>query len=184
MRVISGNLKGFRLSTPKGNPLRPTTDRVKEALFQILSDTVQGIHFLDLFSGTGNVGIEAISRGAFHAHLVESNPKHLSVIKANIAKCRIQEKITLYSINVFTFLKKANQRKDSFGIIFLDPPYFKEETEQILSSPELIAILKERGCVIVEHFHKRPIVKVPPGLKKEKDYRYGDSILSFFRKEQ
>jgi len=124
MRVIAGNLKGFRLSTLKGNPLRPTTDRVKEALFQILSDTVQGIYLLDLFSGTGNVGIEAISRGAFHACLVESNPKHLSVIRANIAKCRIQEKTTLYPINAFTFLKKSQSTEEFFWDHFFGSALF------------------------------------------------------------
>jgi 16S rRNA G966 N2-methylase RsmD len=128
------------------------------------------------------VGIEAISRGAHHSHFVESHPNHLSVIRANIEKCGIREKTTLYPLHVVTFLKKAIHRKECFEIIFLDPPYFEDEAQEVLLRPELGEILKDPGLLIIEHFHKRPILKVHPGLSKGKEYRYGDSILSFFRK--
>jgi 16S rRNA (guanine(966)-N(2))-methyltransferase RsmD len=181
MRVVAGELRGRMLSAPKGNLLRPTADRVKEALFNILLESIQGTRFLDLFAGTGNVGIEAISRGAQHAVFVETNPFHLNVLRRNVERCGIKEKTTIVMADATSFIKQAERRNDSFGIIFMDPPYFDRTLEEVLENPGLPRLLERGGWLIVEHFHKILLMDHYRLIKKEREYHYGDSILSFFQ---
>ncbi len=181
MRVIGGELKGRRLSAPKGNLLRPTADRVKEALFNILSGSTQGTRFLDLFAGTGSVGIEAISRGAKHTVFVETNPFHLNALRRNVERCGIKEKTTIVMAHATSFIKQANRGNESFDIIFMDPPYFDRALEEVLENPGLPLLLEGEGRLIVEHFHKTLLRDYYRLIKKEREYYYGDSILSFFK---
>ena len=178
MRIIAGDLKGIRITAPKGRPLRPTSDRVKEALFSIISAEVQGIHFLDLYAGTGSIGIEALSRGAHHAWFVEENSKHLGFLKKNVEKCHLMGKSTIIHSLVGSFITETFK---PFDIIFMDPPYFNASLENILGYPKLHSLLRKDGFIIMEHFHKVSLMDGYGNLKKYKEYRYGDTLLTFFR---
>ena len=181
MRIIAGELKGTRITAPNGRPLRPTSDRVKEALFSILSAEVHGIEFLDLFAGTGSIGIEALSRGAHHAWFVEDNSKHLGFLRKNVEKCHLVGKTTIINSHVDSFITDPFQKRKPFDIIFMDPPYFDAALENILDHPKLHSLLKKDGFIVVEHFHKVSLKNAYGNLKKLKEYRYGDSLLTFFR---
>ena len=136
MRVISGKLKGKRLFTLKGLDLRPTSDRVKEAIFDILQNSIPGRKVLDLFAGTGAMGIEALSRGAKRAVFVEGSPQSLTVLYKNLEACRLQEQAEVLSREVQAGIKILSERGETFDLIFLDPPYGKglaRKTLQALS---------------------------------------------------
>ena len=181
MRIIAGDLKGTRITAPKGRPLRPTSDRVKEALFSIISAEVHGIRFLDLFAGTGSIGIEALSRGAQHAWFVEENFKHLGFLRKNVEKCHLMSKTTIIKSDVESFIKDPFLKRKHFDIIFMDPPYFDASLDNILDHPKLHSLLKKKGVIIAEHFHKVSLKDKYLSLKKTKEYHYGDSFLTFFR---
>lgn len=178
MRIIAGELKGIRITAPSGRPLRPTSDRVKEALFSIISPEVPGTHFLDLYAGTGSIGIEALSRGAQHAWFVEKNSRHLGFLRKNVEKCGLMDKSTIINSHVESFIADTC---DPFDIIFMDPPYSDASLENILAHPKLHSLLKRDGIIIVEHFHKVPLLNEYGNLEKLKKYRYGDTQLTFFR---
>jgi len=178
MRIIAGEFKGTRIVAPKGRPLRPTSDKVKEALFSIISTEVQGIHFLDLYAGTGSIGIEALSRGAHHAWFVEENSNHLGFIQKNVEKCHLMAKSTIINSHVKSFITGTFK---PFDIIFMDPPYFDDSLENILGHPKLHSLLKKNGFIILEHFKKVSLMDGYGNLKKLKEYRYGDTQLTFFR---
>ena len=136
MRVISGKLKGKRLFSLKGMDLRPTSDRVKEAIFDILQDCFQGQKVLDLFAGTGALGIEALSRGAKRAVFVEGSARSRTVLYKNLETCRLQEQAEVLSREVRAGIKIYAERGETFDLIFLDPPYGKglaRQTLQVLS---------------------------------------------------
>ena len=122
MRVIAGTQKGRRLHGPKGPGLRPTADRVKEALFSILGSRVAGARFLDLYAGTGAIGIEALSRGASSVTFVESNPSAGCILKTNLAACGLEADANLFLSQAETFLRSARTGTAAFDIIFADPP--------------------------------------------------------------
>lgn len=131
MRVIAGSRRSIRLTTVKGEQVRPTTDRIKETLFNILQPYLPGCSFLDLFSGSGAIGIEALSRGAKEAVLVEKNREALACIRANLKATHFEETAVLKSGDVLTVL--SAMQHDPFDIIFMDPPYKLGIEEQVLS---------------------------------------------------
>jgi len=179
MRVIGGTSRGRRLAGPRGLEVRPTADHVKEALFNILADRMVGARFLDLFAGTGNIGIEALSREARQATFVESNPAVSRLLRANLRRCGFERCADVHLMPVSRFLKHC--REPAYDIIFLDPPYQTQEAEQVLPSLGRDAIIRPNGVVVVEHFHKSPLDERIGHLALVKTYRYGDTCLSVFR---
>jgi 16S rRNA (guanine966-N2)-methyltransferase len=133
MRVISGSAKGRILKSPKGKNTRPTSDKVKGAFFNILSDYVQQAVFLDLFAGTGSIGIEAISRGAEKCIFVENDPQSVAIIKANLNLTGMYDQGEVLACNINRGLKILAEKKESFNIVYLDPPYKYEEIPTILN---------------------------------------------------
>ncbi len=162
--------------------LRPTTGKVREAVFNILRDKIDNARFLDLYAGTGAVGVEALNKGASEAVFVETIRSNTTNIKRLIEKFDLTGKSRIISQKAVSFIDWAELNGLSFDIIFLDPPYHTDEIIQILSAIGKSNILKEEGIVIAEHFAKRQLPDEFGILKKVKDYVYGDSVLSFFVK--
>lgn len=144
MRVIAGNVKGRKLKAPEGAATRPTSENVKEAVFNIIQFQVENKSFLDLFAGSGQIGIEALSRGASEAVFVEDNKKAADVIKANIEKCGFRAE--LFRESAFRFLL----RRRSFDIIYLDPPFQTDFLEKSIEIIGNLDILNENGIIICE----------------------------------
>ena len=182
MRIIGGTSRGRRLSGPSGAAIRPTADQVKEALFNILADRIVGARFLDLFAGTGNIGLEALSRGATQATFVESNPTACRLLEANVRRCGFERVTEVRPVPVSRFLKLA--RGPAYDIVFLDPPYQTQDTQLVLPSLGGNAIIHPHGVVVVEHFHKTHLDDRIGHLALVKTYRYGDTCLSVYQRDQ
>jgi len=189
MRVISGSFKGRRLTAPKGLTIRPTPDKVKGAIFNIIGDRIIESSFLDLFAGTGAIGIEALSRGAKEIIFVDDNIKAINLIKENLSRCKMQDaRCKIVKENAVEFIKSVGQgfSPAKFDFIFLDPPYKTDLGEKALIEISSFNILKEDGEIIWEHYYK----KIPPsppllkggerGLQLKRTIRYGDTALFFF----
>lgn len=180
MRVIAGLQKGRRLLGPKGSGLRPTADRVKEALFSLLGARIIGARFLDLYAGTGAIGIEALSRGAQRVTFVESNPASLRVLRANLERCGLTPAADIHACSAAVFLRRANARRGPYDIVFADPPYHSNSGEKLLPSLEHGAIITTESTVILEHFTKRTVPPQVGRLTRLRQYCYGDTTLSVF----
>lgn len=150
MRVIAGSAKRLLLKTVEGMDTRPTTDRIKETLFNILNPELYGCNFLDLFSGSGAIGIEALSRGAALSVFVENNQKAIECIKANLAATHLEEKSEVMTCDVTTALKKLEDRGLRFQIVFMDPPYNNLHEKTVLNCLSHSALIDENTMIIVE----------------------------------
>lgn len=151
MRIIAGSAKGMKLKTIRGNSIRPTGDRVKEALFNICGSRVVGALFFDLFAGSGAIGIEALSRGADFCIFVEHDRRHLAMIKDNLSKSGLADRARLMADSVPAALKRLYREKLQADLIFLDPPYLSPLIPAVLQSIHAADLLKEGGLTIVEH---------------------------------
>lgn len=151
MRIITGSARGAKLKAPKGQNTRPTADRIKESLFNILGPFVYDKTILDLFSGTGNLSLEALSRGALSATQVDSSLESIQVITYNAKHTRLIDKCTILKSDVFTSIKKLHQKSSKFDIIFCDPPYNRELCLQVLEALSNYPILQQNGIIIMEH---------------------------------
>lgn len=186
MRVIAGQLKSRLIKSPKGVDLRPTSDRVKESLFGILAGSVIGKNVLDLFSGTGNLGIEALSRGAESCVFVDSNPRCTTAIKKNLEAFGIEEKGQVLLKDSFKFIRQAQADGLVFDLIFLDPPYYNNMTKKCLILLDNYNIINFSTTIITEHY-KMDELPQPAELKELEICRqgkYGGTILSFYRSKQ
>ena len=180
MRVISGKARGVVLKTPEGMQTRPTADRVKEALFSIIQFDLPGALVLDLFGGTGQLGIEALSRGASHVVFVDAADKACRLIKENLQRTKLAEYADVVRSDYLSYLKNCGKK---FNLILLDPPYAEVFLENSLKMITEIDILQSGGIIVTE----RPIGKSLeldfPGYTRSKDYKYGNTLLTLFRKE-
>jgi 16S rRNA (guanine(966)-N(2))-methyltransferase RsmD len=180
MRIIAGILRGRKLFQPRGVDLRPTTDKVKEALFNILSPHLPGAVFLDLYAGSGSIGIEAISRGARHVVFVEKNKQNVLLIQKNLSQFDLTAKVTTFHGTALDFLKT---NKESFNLIYIDPPYEENDLSERLQTLGGSDTIAQQGVVVIEHFHKRDL---PPSFEKLELFRrtrYGGTALSFYVKK-
>jgi 16S rRNA (guanine966-N2)-methyltransferase len=181
MRVIAGSAGGIQLEVPKSG-VRPTMDRVKAAIFSSLGEEIIGARVLDLFAGTGALGIEALSRGAASALFVEENPAAISAIERNLARTRFEGQVRKQ--DVFAFLRSVSTR-EPFRLIFADPPYEKTKsggqfTQLLLESAELAGLLEPSGTFVLE---KRPAEKIPtaPLWDVVRARRYGATEVLFLQ---
>lgn len=183
MRVIGGIARGHTLIAPKGREVRPTLDRVREALFNILGERVVDCAFLDLFSGTGAVGIEALSRGAASAVFVDSHQDCRSIIERNLAKTKLQEAAKVRGTKLPGGLKGLGSEGKRYDIIFADPPYKFEGHVDLLQSISSLNLLSENGLVIIEHDKLTEISPDEGDLTRLRVRKYGGTALSFFGHE-
>ena len=180
MRVISGKARGVNLKTPEGLQTRPTADRVKEAVFSILQFDLPGTKVLDLFGGTGQLGIEAISRGASSAVFVDSGEKACALIKENLRRCKMEAQGCVVRCDYMEFLVR---NRETFDIILLDPPYAEVFLENALIKISEIDILKSGGIIVAERPVEKPFDMLLPGFSRSKDYKYGKTIITIYRKD-
>ena len=179
MRVISGSARGLKLNTPSDDRVRPTTDRVKESMFNIIQDRVYDSQVLDLFAGSGALGIEALSRGASQAVFCDNSLDSIKIIRSNIEKARVVDRSQLVSGDFKKCLRDMKTRKQKFDLIFVDPPYYKGLFEEVLETIRTREILKKDGIVIVEHDANTPIEPLE-GLEVFKEKKYGITMLTFY----
>ena len=191
MRISGGSLKGRKFVSQKAflkqnekDELRPTSSKVREALFDILRNDIENASFLDLYAGTGTVGFEAISRGAANVCFIENNQVRFSMIDDSINKVGLDDKAHVFREQALAFLKRASRTGISFEIIFADPPYSSEEMDQVVALIDENEVLKTGGCLVLEHSSRRDLQYTAGHLRFVKNYRYGDTMLTLFRKEQ
>lgn len=176
MRIIAGEWRGRRLETREGMDVRPTPERVKEALFNILQFQLEGRRVLDLFAGSGQLGLEALSRGAAEAVFVDESRESAAVVKRNIASLKAEAKTRLYQTDFAAFLMR---RQEPFDIVFLDPPYRSGKLEATL--PLAAAITNPGGTIIAEHPTDEELPDEAGDFRKGKSYRYGKIYLTVYR---
>ena len=182
MKVSSGILKGRKIKFALSDKqLRPTSSKVKEAIFDILRQKIDGARFLDLYAGTGAVGFEALSRGASEVSFVEANKNYINNIKLLLEKSGFREKANVVIKKTLLFIEWAEGNHVDFDIIFLDPPYHTDEIVHALFAIGESHILKQDGVVLAEHFTKRKLPEQFGRLQKSKDYTYGDTVLSLYK---
>lgn len=179
MRVITGTARGIQLKTPDGMTTRPTTDRVKEAMFSIIQFELPGASVLDLFGGTGQLGIEALSRGAKNAVFVDAGEQACKLIRENLKRTRLEGKGSVIRSDYLDYLHKT---REQFDVILLDPPYAEVFLENALKCITEIDILRSNGIIMTE----RPLGKELPlefeGYTRSRDYKYGKILLTIYRK--
>lgn len=183
MRVIAGAAKGHKLQTIEGLETRPTTDRIKETLFNIIAFDLPECTFLDVFSGSGAIGIEALSRGAKKAVFVEQSPLCQKVISENLAHTRLQERAEVMQNDVLMALDKLTAKQESFDMIFMDPPYAAGMVKPTLEKIVAGNLLRQNGYIIVERSSQIPLEQVK-GLYLEKEKKYKTTVISFLRPEE
>ena len=180
MRVISGIAKGVQLKTPKGMATRPTADRVKEALFSIIQFDLPGARILDLFGGTGQLGIEALSRGGKNAVFVDERDDSCKLIRENLTRTKFLDNARVVRSDYAVYLRQCSEK---FDIIILDPPYAEVFLENSLKLITEIDILQSGGIITTE----RPVEKALDcnfdGYTRSKDYKYGNTLITIFRKD-
>lgn len=180
MNIIGGIYKGRVIDMPRGDDIRPTSNKVREALFSILGGKVPEADVLDLFAGSGSLGLEALSRGAQSAVFVENNAKCAAVIRRNINSLEVSGKAKVIQLNVPQAIKKISKSK--FDLIFMDPPYFKDWVKKILIIISQYDILRGLGLCVFEHHKKEMVPEEAEGLVRFRQTRYGDTVLSFYRR--
>lgn len=178
MRVITGSARGRKLRTPSGGEIvRPTTDKVKEAMFSIVQFELENAVVLDAFAGSGQLGIEALSRGARHAYFTEENKTAYQVVRSNLQTTGLSERATLLQTDVFSFLVRT---EECFDVVFSDPPYEKGLTERIL--PLISARCRAGALVMCETATVEELPVSVGGLFKQREYKYGKTKLTTYRK--
>ena len=177
MRVITGSARGRKLKTPENYDIRPTTDNVKESVFNIIQFDIEGRRVLDLFAGTGQLGIECLSRGASSAVFVDQSREAVKIVKDNLKTCGLSG--TVVQADAMSFLRTCGK----FDIIFVDPPYDSDLYESVLNTVNSIDILSDGGIIICESRRERALPEMTAPYKKRREYTYGKVKLCIYTKE-
>ena len=180
MRVISGKARGTVLKTPDGMQTRPTADRVKEAMFSIIQFDLPCAKVLDLFGGTGQLGIEAMSRGAKSAVFVDAADSACKLIRENLKRAKLEDNTRVVRSDYLSYLQQC---RESFDIVFLDPPYAEVFLENALKTITEIDILETGGIIVAERPVGKELFLDLSGFSRSRDYKYGNTLLTLYRKE-
>ena len=178
MRVIAGKYRGFNLYSAKTDLIRPTSDRIREFIFSYLQDTVEQTKVLDIFAGTGSLGIEAYSRGANEITFVDNYRKSIDVLNKNMEKCGLSAHI--YRMSAQAFPKFAQEQNFQFDLVFCDPPYRFQKFDKILDSLRETSILSDKGIVVYE-YSSRNEAPLVPGYHINKNKILGDTAITFYQ---
>ena len=176
MRVISGSARGRKLREPEGQSIRPTTDMVKESIFNIIQFDIEGRRVLDLFAGTGQLGIEALSRGAVAAVFVDETGEAIKLVRDNIKTLSLEDRAVVTRSDALSFLEHGGR----FDIIFLDPPYETKLIEKALKAIIEFDILNENGIIICETKEDRQLPEVSAPYLKGREYKYGKIKITLY----
>ncbi len=182
MRVIAGIHKGRQLKAVPGNNTRPTTDKVKESIFQIIGPFFQGGKALDLFAGSGSLGIEALSRGMDNCIFVDKHPKAIQIIRENTSLLRLEEQSEIFRADAFRALAAVAKRELRFDLIFLDPPYSKISYLELLETIIKEQLLNDEGIIYCEHDLKDILPEQVSGLSLIKQLKYGTIGVTIYQK--
>lgn len=184
MRIITGKAKGCKLKTPKGMSTRPTADRIKESLFNILNADIAGTHVLDIFAGTGNLGLEALSRGAIDAVFIDQSVDSVNIIKQNAEHTKLTDATEIIKCDVFTAMKKLQRLGKKFDVVFCDPPYNKNLCQKALLLFDEMDLLTSEALVIMEHAAEDSLELNLQNIVLFRNQRYGTTtqISIFIRK--
>ncbi len=177
MRVISGTVRGKRLKEPSDYSIRPTTDKVKESIFNIIQFDIEGRRVLDLFAGTGQLGIECLSRGAASVTFVDQSKESVSIVKQNLKACGFEAKV--FTEDSIAFLNHCGK----FDIILLDPPYATNLLDRALEIINCVDILTEGGIIMCESGREKPMPELKSPYFKRKEYNYGKVKLTAYGRE-
>ena len=177
MRVITGTARGRRLKTPENYDIRPTTDNVKEALFNILQFDIEGRRVLDLFAGTGQLGIECLSRGAASVTFVDQDRSAVRIVKDNLKTCGFSAPV--FQSDALRFLEQPG----SFDLILIDPPYDAKLYEPVLERINAVDKLTDGGIILCEARRERQLPEMNAPYRKAKEYTYGKVKLCLYKKE-
>ncbi len=180
MRVITGTARGRRLEELPGLDTRPTTSKVKEGLFSAIQFDIEGRRVLDLFAGTGQLGIEALSRGAAWCDFVDSSPAAMRIVRRNAESCGFSGRAGFYQRDCSAFLDRAGER---YGLIFLDPPYASGALEKALERIAAIDIVAGNGIIVCESPAESTLPGLPGPYEKGREYRYGKSKVTLYRRK-
>ncbi len=184
MRIIAGLSKGFLLKAPKGLDVRPTADRVKETIFNILRDRVENSTILDLFAGTGNLGLEALSRGAAAVTFFDNSRRSLAIVKENVAHTHWENFCELHKTDALLGLAFLKKNHRNFDLIFCDPPYNRNLVGKVLTSlDEPAGILASEGIVIIEHSRHESWPDSLEYLKVWRTEKFGETLISFITRK-
>lgn len=181
MRIIAGELKGRKLTTPRDESVRPTTDKVKEAIFSMLMPYLQGSVVVDLFAGTGSLGLEAISRGAKRAYFVDRDRRSIAMVRENVKHCQVEDRAVIICSDHASGISRIH---DTADIVFLDPPYkagLMTGTLTLLSDSGLVP---EGGIVVAEHGKEEQLPEAVAGFVKIKEKNYGRIAVSVYEREE
>jgi len=180
LRIISGEHKGRILSSVKKATIRPSSDKVKGSIFNVLKDEVLGKKVLDLFAGSGNLGIEALSRGAEFVTFVDSSPQSIKIIKKNLESLNLNQKAETIGRDWSKVLPKLGKK---FGIVFADPPYLRGFAQKVIDSVVKYDLLESDGILVLEHHKKETFTYPEEKLFYVKAKRFGDTMVSFFLRQ-
>lgn len=182
MRIIAGKVKGHALVAPKSKSVRPTSDRVREALFSIIGADIEGMRVLDLYAGVGAIGIEALSRGAVRSTLVEQGRSALKALRRNLDHTRMVDHAEVLGLPVWEAIAKLGAGERAYDLIFLDPPYKirAADLEGVMEALLTKGLLASDGRIVLEHSSSRPPVEIE-GLAAVSQRVYGDTALTFYR---
>ena len=175
MRVITGTAKGRKLETLRGEDVRPTTDRIKEAIFSIVHFSIEGRKFLDLYAGSGQMGIEALSRGAKESVFVDFSRESIQIIKTNLKNTKLEENARVINMDSNNFIETSNEKYD---IVFLDPPYGKGILQNML--PKITKIMNKSGIIICENPQNEELDQEINDFTLDRFYRYGKIKVSIY----
>ena len=183
MRIITGKARGLHLNVPKNYDVRPTADRVKESLFNIIGAKIVGSAVLDLFAGSGNLGLESWSRGARFVQFVDNSRTSLKLTDSNIVKCRADADCKVLKCDAESAVELLYKQGQRFELVFVDPPYNKGWIQKILAKLVKCPLLADNGWLIAEHsMHDEIVGAVPEGYEIFRSQQYGETVLSFLRK--
>ncbi|MDX9887672.1 MAG: 16S rRNA (guanine(966)-N(2))-methyltransferase RsmD [Anaerovoracaceae bacterium] len=178
MRIITGKYRGRRLETPRDYSVRPTSDRVKEAIFSMISQDIDQSIVLDLFAGTGSLGLEALSRGAKHCYFIDNERESIRLLKSNISYCKADNEATVF---VGDFKYAMSKIKEAIDIAFLDPPYETKFLDEALEQVSRQGFMAPGGLVITEHGPKKIMPDSIGSLEKIKEKKYGQVHVTIYR---
>jgi 16S rRNA (guanine966-N2)-methyltransferase len=181
MRIIAGRFKGLRLTSPRSKSVRPTADRVREALFSTLGNAVEESRVLDLFAGTGAFGFEALSRGAQSAVFVDMDRQVVDALHRNTETLGLTEQVRILNVNATTALKKLAERSEKFEIIFLDPPYESAWINKVTLDPVLPNVLQSGGLLVIETDSNRGTLQLPSSFERIFSRKYGGTLVEIFQ---
>lgn len=183
MRIVAGSARGRALAGPKATSrhIRPTADRVRETLFNVLGQWLEGQRVLDLYAGTGALGLESISRGAVRAVLVDSDREALGLCRANTDGLGFGDRVEVLAQPVERALETLGRRGEAFELVFADPPYAARGVETVLAGVVRHRLLAPGGTLVIEHDKREPAPASHEGLEQVDQRRFGDTLVSFFR---